>query len=248
MNTDMTPQAVRDLIDDLNDLKLVNMASALDAVYHSPEFDTLGKISFLQKVIEPECTAKKDNRYARNLAKANLKGCPQLFSNCHDSKERSYLPNGITETLGSLGFIEEGLNVCILGPSDSGKSYLAKAIGIKACIKHKVAYYHSEPFLEEMVAIKEENYKKYQKRIRAHLKLDLLILDDFLIHTITDEREIKILFELLEKRCELSRSTVVCSQREPNSWASMILNDEVSSNSIMKRVTKHYTVLIKPEG
>ena len=79
-----------------------------------------------------------------------------------------------------------------------------------------------------------------------NIKLDLLILDDFLLHTITDEREIKVLFELLEKRSELSKSTIVCSQREPKSWKSMILNDEVSSNAIMKRATKHYTVVIKP--
>ena len=30
----------------------------------------------------------------------------------------------------------------------------------------------------------------------------MLILDDFLLHTLTDEREVKVLFELLEKRCE----------------------------------------------
>lgn len=51
-------------------------------------------------------------------------------------------------------------------------------------------------------------------------------------------------FEIMEKRSELSQSTIVCSQREPNSWASMILNDEVASNSIMKRATKHYTIVI----
>ena len=51
----------------------------------------------------------------------------------------------------------------------------------------------------------------------------------------------------MEKRSELSKSTIICSQREPNSWASMILNDEVSANSIMKRATKHYTVVIKPK-
>ena len=67
---------------------------------------------------------------------------------------------------------------------------------------------------------------------------------DFLLHTITDEREIKILFELLEKRNEQRKSTIVCSQRDPDNWKAMILNDEVSANSIMKRATKHYTVKI----
>ena len=82
------------------------------------------------------------------------------------------------------------------------------------------------------------------RKIKKYLKWDLIILDDFLLHTITDEREIKILFELLEKRNEQHRSTIVCSQRDPDSWKAMILNDEVSANSIMKRATKHYTIKI----
>jgi len=47
-----------------------------------------------------------------------------------DSDKREYLPVGITEVLSSFDFIERGKNLCILGESDAGKSYLAKAIGI----------------------------------------------------------------------------------------------------------------------
>lgn len=74
----------------------------------------------------------------------------------------------------------------------------------------------------------------------------LLILDDFLLNTIMDEREVKVLMEIMEKRIETSRSTIVCSQREPDSWKAMIMNDEVSANAIMKRATKHYIVVIQP--
>ena len=79
-------------------------------------------------------------------------------------------------------------------------------------------------------------------------RVELLILDDFLLHTITDEREIKVLFELLEKRSEFRKSTIICSQRETKSWASMMLNDEVSSNAILKRATKHYVIVINPKN
>ena len=137
--------------------------------------------------------------------------------------------------------------MCILGPSDSGKSYLAKALGIEACANHMVVYTHCENFLEEMVSLKEMDYEKYQKKMKSLIKKDLVILDDFLLHSINDEREIKVLHELLEKRSELSRSTIVCSQREPSSWTSMILNDEVAANAIYKRATKHYTVVINPK-
>lgn len=46
---------------------------------------------------------------------------------------RKYLPNDIAKVLSSTAFIRDGLNVCILGPSDSGKTYLAKALGIVKC-------------------------------------------------------------------------------------------------------------------
>ena len=41
-----------------------------------------------------------------------------------------------------------------------------------------------------------------------------------------------------------TKSTIVCSQRDTDNWKAMILNDEVSANSIMKRATKHYTIKI----
>ena len=88
----------------------------------------------------------------------------------------------------------------------------------------------------------------YKDIINKHCGFDLLILDDFLLHTITDEREVKILFEILEKRSEMKLSTFICSQREPACWGSMILNDEVSANAILKRATKHYTVVIRPRS
>ena len=89
------------------------------------------------------------------------------------------------------------------------RQFLAKAIGIKACNRYNVGYFHSEKLLESMVALKEQDYDKYARKMKKYLRWDLIILDDFLLHTITDEREIKILFELLEKRNE---------QKKGNQW------------------------------
>ena len=208
----------------------------------------MDKVDMLERIIEPEFEERSSMKFRNRLKRAHLLGGPQTMDKCIDSEERSYLPSGITKTLSSMDFVNDGRNLCILGPSDSGKSYLAKALGINACLHYRTSYHHCEEFLESLVALKQNDYIRYQKKVRFYIKLDLLILDDFLLHTISDERELKVLFEILEKRTELSRSTIVCSQREPNSWVSMILNDEVSANAILKRATKHYTVVIKPQN
>lgn len=234
------------LLHDLNEMGLPGMSSTLDAMYRSPTFQDLDPLTAIANLVEPEYQKKITKRIESRLRAAHLRGCPQELSSCVDSADREYLPRNITEVLSTLDFIDAGLNICILGPSDSGKSYLAKALGIAACTDYKVEYHHCETLLEELVALKATDYMRFQKRLKRICGAALLILDDFLLHTISDEREVKVLFEILEKRSEINLSTIICSQREPASWASMILNDEVSSNAIMKRATRHYTVVIKP--
>ena len=236
---------VQRIVDELRELKLFAMADSLEELSQTRDFDSIDRLSFLDRIIGPEYEVKTNRQYENRLKRAHLVGGPQTIERCKDSSERSYLPAGIVETLASLDFIQGGQNVCILGASDAGKTFLAKALGVQSCLKYRTSYNHCESFLETLVALKQSDYKAYQKKVQYYIKLDLLILDDFLLHTITDEREIKVLFEVMEKRSELSKSTIVCSQREPNSWSSMILNDEVSANAILKRATKHYTVFIK---
>jgi len=242
------PESIISIIEDLNSLKEPVLAATLEELCLSSDFNRLGAVDLIEKLLAPVCSKKINSRFQNRIVKAHLAGCPQTIDNCKDSSERKYLPDSIVLTLASRNFIEDGLNICILGPSDSGKSYLAKALAINACVRYMVCYEHCESFLESMVSLKQMDYTTYQKKIRHYIKLDLLVLDDFLLHTLSDEREIKVLFEIMEKRNELSRSTVVCSQRDPKSWSSMMLNDEVSSNSIMKRATKHYTVMIQPKS
>ena len=244
----LTGKALFDsLVSELNDIGLSGMSATLGEMYRSPDFNHLDPLMAIARLVEPEYQRKINKRIQDRLRAAHLRGCPQELISRVDSIEREYLPHGITETLSTLDFVASGMNLCILGPSDSGKSYLAKALGIVACNNYKVEYHHCEVLLEQLVALKTTDYAKYQRRLKKKCGAALLILDDFLLHTLSDEREVKILFEILEKRCEIKLSTTICSQREPSSCGAMIMNDEVSANAILKRATKHYAVMIKPE-
>ena len=237
-----------DLEEQMQTIKLPLMALKLDELYRSPKYLHMDKLDFLSELLEPEYRDKVTKTINNRLRTAHIIGTPCEISSCKDTRKRSYEPHGAPKTLSSLRFIEDGQNVCILGASDSGKTYLAKALGASACERFRVSYNRCSELLESLVALKTEDYSRYERRMRKILNFHLPILDDFLLNTITDEREIKILLELMEKRIELSRSTIICSQREPESWKSMIMNDEVSAHAIMKRATKHYVVMIQLKG
>ena len=232
------------LIDKLIDMGLPLMASSLEEIYQSDKFTKEDHLTFLSDLLDSEYQDKMSKRLNNRLLKANLKNCPEELDKCTNSVQREYLPTGIVTRLSDLSFIKNGMNVCILGASDSGKTFLAKAVGIKACLHYTVLYTHCGTYLESLSALKQSDHGKYSKALKRLRKLDLLILDDFLLHTVSDEDEVKILFTILECRAEARKSTIVCSQRDPNSWKSMIMNDEVSSDAIKKRATKHYTIAI----
>ena len=134
---------------ELQEIGMKQMAGKLKVMYRSDDFLTMDHLTLLADLIEPEYNEKITKRVKTRLKNANLLGCPYELGDCANSNEREYFPAGITESLSSLNFVEEGLNVCILGPSDSGKTYLAKALGVKACQDYRVAYCHCESLIED---------------------------------------------------------------------------------------------------
>ena len=222
---------LNETLSEMRALKLDAMADKLQALYEAPEFVSCDRLQLISNLIGEEFEHAMENRYASRLKRGKFKGTPCELDKCVDSRQRKYEPSGIVRTLSSLDFIEKGMNLCVFGASDSGKTYLAKALGADACLKYHVEYYRCEELLEDLASLKETDFRKYKKRMNHLIRLDLLILK-------------KVLYEVLEKRNELERSCIICSQREPKAWTTMLLPDEVSSNSLLKRVTKHYNVAI----
>ena len=234
-----------DLEEQMQTIKLPLMALKLDEIYRSPDYLHMDKLDFLSALLAPEFKDKVTKTINNRLRTAHIIGTPCEIASCRDSKRRQYEPTGAPKTLSSLRFVEEGQNVCILGASDSGKTYLAKALGAEACREFRVAYYHCDELVGDLAAMRKTDYPKYKKKLQALTNLDLVILDDFLLHPITEDDEVKGLYDILERRNEMSRSCIICSQRDPKAWPSMLMEDEVSSNSLLKRVTRHYNVMIE---
>ena len=87
----------------------------------------------------------------------------------------------------------------------------------------------------------------FKKAIRTYKRVDLLILDEWLIRTLAPQEAYDLL-EIIEARCE-SGSIIFCTQYEPKGWYERINpdkdNDSPISDAIMDRIVHNsYEVMI----
>lgn len=79
-------------------------------------------------------------------------------------------------------YIENHLNIMIIGVSGCGKTWISCAFGLNACQnKYQVKYIRLPELYSEFDAYKiQGHYRSYLKQLQ---KYDLLIIDDFLLTT-----------------------------------------------------------------
>ena len=100
--------------------------------------------------------------------------------------------------------------------------------------------YSPDLFQEIEEAKIQGHYKKYMKKLS---KVDLLILDEFLLTTIS-ECERNDLFEVIQSRTD-NKSTIYCSQWAPEGWLGK-LGDGPLADAILDRIrNSSYTILLK---
>ena len=157
------------------------------------------------------------------------------------------------ERLAALTFVKESRDLFITGPTGTGKSYLATALGNKACQEGYRVLYASTAKLMSTLKI-----GKVKGTILNDLKrierMDLLILDDFCMQSF-DSQARGILMDIIEDRHQ-KRSTMITSQLPVKGWYDAIwektvadaildrlvhnaLRVELFGESIRKRKTKN---------
>lgn len=104
------------------------------------------------------------------------------------------------ESLTSLDFIENKENVLMVGSVGTGKTHLATALGIKACMQGKrVSFYRAGELTNKLLEKHEEGEeKKLMKKIE---KADLFILDELGYIPFTKKGS-QLLFSVITKSYE----------------------------------------------
>ncbi len=114
------------------------------------------------------------------------------------------------------------------GPTGSGKSFFATtAFGVSACRQiYNVKYIRLPELLDELTLAKLAADGSYRKGIKKYTKVDLLILDEWLLTDLSTD-EGAILLEITEARHKVG-STIFCSQIDLSGWHIKLGNETIA--------------------
>lgn len=156
-----------------------------------------------------------------------------------DFSFQSSVKKTIVEHLGQLDFLHGKENVILLGPPGTGKSHLAIAIGIRACLAgQRVAFASATEWVARLGEAKREgNLDEELKRLG---RIPLIAVDE-VGYIPFDPEAANLMFSLVSARYEQA-SMIVTSNKPFSSWGE-IFGDEVVAAAMIDRLVHHAEIL-----
>ncbi len=234
----MPPQA---LYDQLHELRLTAFLNTLREQQANPKYYDLTFEDRLALLVDVECSQRRENRIRRNIQLANFP-MQAAIEDVDFSPARGMERRPILE-LAQCGWVSTRQNLLILGPTGSGKSYIASAFGVATVRNGFTVRYHRTARLLHTLALARQD-GSLTNLLRSLAKTNLLILDDWMRDAITIQNAQDIL-EVLDDRFGHS-STLIASQVPVSDWH-LRIPDPTLADAILDRLV-HTAQRVQLEG
>src|SRR6266568_8752422 len=231
------------MLDQLAKLGLTGMAQAFAELDASGDGATLSHADWLGLLVDRETTHRRDKRLAARLRYARLRHHAVVED--IDYRAPRGLDRGLFQKLAGGEWIDAHDNLILCGPTGVGKSWLACALGHKACRDDRSVFYQRVPRLFDALALARGD-GRHARLLKSLARVDLLILDDWGLTTLTQEQGRDIL-EIVEDRHNRG-STIVTSQLPVDHWHEAIANPTIADAILDRLVHNAHRLTLKGES
>ena len=230
-------------IETLKGMRLSTMAAAFEQQLKDQE--TFGKLTFEERLgmmVDAEWSRRQSNKLDRYIKNAQFAMPYASIEGIEYHSDRK-LDKAEMLRLSTCRYIDEHHHIVLESASGNGKTFISCALGIAACRKLKTVRYIRMPELLDDMSV-AKGCGTLKKTVKAFQKVDLLIVDEWLLRCLTPTEAYDLL-EIIEARC--SRSTIFCTQYNSRGWYERIGadDDKPVTEAIMDRIIHNaYQIVI----
>jgi len=228
-------------VDLLVKLGFAGMARAFTELQTNKSAADLDHAEWLALLLEREASERSNRQLTARLRHARLRQRATIED--VDYRAPRGLDRALFQKLIAGDWIEAPQNLIIEGPTGVGKSWLACALGNKACRDNRSVLYQRVPklFADLALARGDGRHPKLMMRLG---KVKLLILDDWGLEPFGPDQRHDLL-EIVEERCGRA-ATLITSQIPVDRWHN-IIGEPTIADAILDRIV-HNAHRLKLKG
>lgn len=231
------------LLPKLKQLRLSGILDTLETRNRQAIEDKWSYIEFLERLIEDESERRVQKQLEMRLRRSAMHSGKTLET--FDFTFNSSINRQQVMDLATGSYIQDKRNVLICGPTGTGKSHLAQALGHEACRQGvNVLFINTNKMLQHMNGGRADH--SFERRLQSYLRTDLLILDDFGLKPLSPPGP-EDLYDVINERYEQG-SIILTSNRAPSEWPALFGDPLLASAGLDRLAHRADALIIRGES
>lgn len=213
--------------------KITGISTHLDDTITHAEQKGLGFLDFTMSLFKTEADHRHRNELRKRLKTAQLPKTHNL--NGYDHAVENGLPKTRLNQLRELHWIDQGFNIMLMGPSGTGKTFIASGLCADAVEKGYKAYFRTMEEILNVLKLKDVT-RTANSEYKRLTKANLIVIDDIMLFPVEKNQAVGF-FNFINHLYE-NTSFVITTNKAPADWAKL-LDDEVLATALLDRILFH---------